>query len=53
MKDGELADVVLVVERELFPAHCLVMAALSEYFQGLLLWGCRRGAGSRRSHWRR
>ncbi len=53
MKDGELADVVLVLERERFPADCLVLAARSEYFRGLLLWGCRRRAGSRRSCWRR
>jgi hypothetical protein len=39
MKDGELADVVLVVEGERFIAHSLVLAARSEYCRGLLLWG--------------
>ena len=49
----ELADMVLVVEGERFPAHRGVLAARSEYFRGLLLSGRQRGAGSKRSSWRR
>jgi hypothetical protein len=41
----ELADVVLVVEGERFPAHRLVLAARSEYFRGLLLSGMQEGSG--------
>ena len=39
MEDGNLADVVLVVEGERFPAHRGVLAAQSEYFRGLFLSG--------------
>ena len=41
----ELADVVLVVEGERFPAHRGVLAARSEYFRGLLLSGMHEGSG--------
>jgi len=39
VEDGELADVVLVVEGQRFPAHRAVLAAQSEYFRGLFLSG--------------
>jgi hypothetical protein len=41
----ELADVVLVVEGERFPAHRVVLAVRSEYFRGLLLSGMQEGSG--------
>jgi hypothetical protein len=41
----ELADVVLVMEGERFPAHRVVLAARSEYFRGLLLSGMKEGSG--------
>jgi hypothetical protein len=41
----ELADVVLVVEGERFPAHRNVLAARSEYFRALLLSGMQEGSG--------
>jgi len=41
----ELADVVLLVEGERFPAHRNVLAARSEYFRGLLLSGMQEGSG--------
>jgi hypothetical protein len=41
----ELADVVLVVEGQRFPAHRVVLAARSEYFRGLLLSGMQEGSG--------
>jgi hypothetical protein len=37
--EPELADVVLLVEGQRFPAHRGVIAARSEYFRGLLLSG--------------
>ena len=39
LENGSLADVVLVVEGERFPAHRGVLAAQSEYFRGLFLSG--------------
>ena len=39
----ELADVVLVVEGERFPAHRAVLAARSEYFRGLFKSGMQEG----------
>jgi len=39
VEDGELADVVLVVEGQRFPAHRAVLAAQSKYFRGLFLSG--------------
>jgi DNA-binding beta-propeller fold protein YncE len=42
----ELADVVLVVEGERFPAHRNVLAVRSEYFRGLLLSGMQEGRSS-------
>ncbi len=41
--EPQLADVVLVVEGERFPAHRCVLAARSEYFRGLLLLGMQGG----------
>ena len=54
--EPQLADVVLLVEGERFPAHRCVIAARSEYFRGLLLSGMPlkgggRGVGCRRSSW--
>ncbi len=43
MEDGALADVVLVVEGERFPAHRAVLAARSEYFYGVFLSGMQGG----------
>jgi hypothetical protein len=43
VEDGSLADVVLVVEGERFPAHRGVFAAQSEYFYGLFLSGMQGG----------
>jgi hypothetical protein len=42
---SELADVGLVVEGELFPAHRAVLVVRSEYFRGLLLSGMQEGCG--------
>ena len=42
---AELADVVLVVEGERFPAHRNVLVVRSEYFRGLLLSGMQEGGG--------
>jgi hypothetical protein len=39
LEDGTLADVVLVVDGERFPAHRSVLAAQSEYFRMLFLSG--------------
>ena len=39
VEGGELADVVLVVEGQRFPAHRAVLAAQSQYFRGLFLSG--------------
>jgi len=44
LEDPELADVVVVVEGQRFPAHRNVLAVRSEYFRGLLLWGMQEGA---------
>jgi DNA-binding beta-propeller fold protein YncE len=41
--DSELADVVLLVDGERFPAHRCVLAARSEYFRGLFLSGMQEG----------
>ena len=41
--DPELADVVLVVKGERFPAHRVMLVARSEYFRGLLLSGMQGG----------
>jgi sugar lactone lactonase YvrE len=43
--EGELADVVLVVEGERFPAHRGVLAARNEYFRGLLRSRMQEGSG--------
>jgi hypothetical protein len=45
VESPELADVVLVVEGERFPAHRVMLAARSEYFRGLLLSGMQEGSG--------
>jgi hypothetical protein len=37
LEDCTLADVVLVVDGERFPAHRVILAARSEYFRGLFL----------------
>jgi hypothetical protein len=50
----ELADVVLLVEGERFPAHRLVRWWRgSSTFAGCCCRGCRREADSRRSRWGR
>ena len=52
VEDGALADVVLVVDGERFPAHRGVLAARSEYFWKLFLSGMQGGVrrvGCRRS----
>ncbi len=41
--EPHLADVVLLVEGERFPAHRSVLAGRSKYFRGLLLSGMRGG----------
>ena len=43
LEDGILADVVLVVDGERFPAHRVILAAQSEYFRGLFLSGMQEG----------
>ena len=43
VEDGDLADVVFVVEGERFPAYCCVLAARSEYFRGLFKSGMQDG----------
>ncbi len=43
VEDGALADVVLLVEGERFPAHRGVLAVRSEYFYGLFLSGMQGG----------
>jgi hypothetical protein len=42
--ETQLADVVLMVEGDRFPAHRCVIAERSEYFKGLLLSGMHGGA---------
>ena len=44
VEDGALADVVLVVDGERFPANRVVLAAQSEYFRGLFLSGMQGGS---------
>ncbi len=41
--EPQLADVVLLVERERFPAHQYVIVERSEYFRELLLSGMQVG----------
>jgi len=41
--NSDLADVVLVVEGERFPAHRVMLAARNEYFRGLFLSGMQGG----------
>ena len=43
----ELADVVLLVGGERFPAHRIVLTARSAFFRGLLLSGMQEGGGQR------
>jgi DNA-binding beta-propeller fold protein YncE len=43
-EDGALADVVLVVDGERFPAHRVILAARSVYFRGLFLSGMQGGS---------
>ena len=43
VEDGDLADVVFVVEGERFPAYRGVLAARSEYFRGLFKSGMQDG----------
>ncbi len=43
VEDGALADVVLEVEGQRFPAHRGMLAARSEYFRGLFLSGMQGG----------
>ncbi len=44
VEDGALADIVLVVDGERFPAHRGVLAARSEYFWRLFLSGMQGGS---------
>jgi hypothetical protein len=41
--NSELADVVLVVEGERFPAHRVMLAARNEYFRGMFRSGMQGG----------
>jgi hypothetical protein len=43
VEDGALADVVMEVEGERFPAHQVILAARSEYFWGMILSGMQGG----------
>ena len=50
LEDGTLADVVLVVDGERFPAHRVILAARSEYFRGLFLSGMQGGSSEGEMH---